>query len=93
MEFRKIFTGIQKNVTRVVFDISNNVTGILKCKGQKFADFVSGIEKNVTGTFSLQNCHGHFLNVTGTFLKIVTGTQRNVTGRKKHCPSEQGEDF
>ena len=28
--------------------------------------------------------HGHFFDVTGIFSKNVTGTKKNVTGKKKH---------
>ena len=36
--------------------------------------------------FLVKNCHGLFFDVTGIFAKIVTGTQKNVTGKKKHWP-------
>ena len=37
----------------------------------------------------VQNCHGRFFDVTGIFAKIVTGTKKNVTGKKKTLPPPQ----
>ena len=37
---------------------------------------------HVTGTFLLENCHGHFFAVTGTFPKIVTGCPKKCYEKK-----------
>ena len=54
-----------------------------KSHGQKYIDFVTGMEDKFTDIFSLRKCHGHFFGFTGIFLKIVTGAKKkNVTGKQ-----------
>ena len=53
------------------------------CHGHNLGFLSRALKKMSRPLFLVQNCHGHFFDVTGIFAKIVTGTQKNVTGKKK----------
>ena len=54
------------------------------CHGHNLGFLSRALKKVSPPLFLVKNCHGRFFDVTGIFEKIVTGTKKDVTRKKKN---------